>query len=595
MIKIFNEVNHEQLEVLIHPALRKLVLAGPGSGKTRMLCAGVQLEADQYNPNGIVVITYTTAAAGELERRLTTKGVTGLGFVGTLHAFLLDLIRTNHAALGLPSHLTVIDAEEAEALLQGVVRDMGIKTPIAKVLAMARKAEQSKVRASFSKEELAAVEYRTRMLGSGLLDFDTILSLGPTAIRLAECDGWPYRALFVDEFQDSADSDWAVYNALPCERKLLVGDPDQSIYSFRGSNVDNILKLARIARNGKDWERPSPTPPDKSLATPEMTRAELEAEPWIVFKLERNYRCPSKITDVANKVISHNKHRVAKRTVPMQVGGDVMLHGCDTPSEETAWVLIEVQHMLKTVAPEQVAILTRTNRLADEFATALRAYGILVARAEDPVVPGDWVQAKLTLAALNDPYNDLVVGRLLELEKGAAEGKRLRQEAVKRMTCLSEVANWPYGQGEAGPSGLELDLSRQGLSAESRARIHDTCRELGSSKPDWALPDLLFYIASGERRKAETTGVHVGTVHGAKGREFTGVFLPGCEEGAYPSTRAGVDPEEERRLFFVAITRASNHLRLSWCRTRPESRGPNLPPGPPAPRQRSRFLTEAGL
>jgi DNA helicase-2/ATP-dependent DNA helicase PcrA len=143
-------------------------------------------------------------------------------------------------------------------------------------------------------------------------------------------------------------------------------------------------------------------------------------------------------------------------------------------------------------------------------------------------------------------------------------------------------------------SSSDMPVLQNLLSHESRERLNDACREM-SANGEWELADLSAYMRSGERQQARKEGVYVGTAHSAKGREWDTVFIVGCEEGSFPQAKKDTDVEEERRLMFVAMTRARHRLVLTWCKARPQSRGPNLPPGPLEPRQPSRFIKESGL
>lgn len=240
-------LNAEQRAAVESDAPFRLVVAGPGSGKTRTLVAAIERECREHGQQGIVAITYTVAAATELEERLKSAdwkdlprarpNDLNLGFCGTLHAFCLKLAR-EHGYLG-NAQWGVLDDEQREGMVEDVMADLGVKTTVAKVLPLLDKFQGAFAR---TPTEIAVNEYRNRILSAGLLDFEAMLKAGAhIARRLGDRNRWPYRALFVDEAQDATAADWDCYDAFPCERKFVVGDPDQAIFGFRGGAVRELF------------------------------------------------------------------------------------------------------------------------------------------------------------------------------------------------------------------------------------------------------------------------------------------------------------------------------------------------------------------
>jgi DNA helicase-2/ATP-dependent DNA helicase PcrA len=549
-------------------------------------------------PESVLVVTYTVAAARELVDRLAKEhGVTSkLGFVGTLHSFCLRLCREHHVALGLPERIGVVDDEQVEPLLLSIMDLMGEKssTKVALATLAASKGGDPLTRLP-SRAELVVRRYHALLLESGMCDFDMLLHHGLRAAQMA-MDGkvpWPYTHVWIDEAQDSSEQDFAIYEAMPCGNKFIVGDDCQSIYAFRDTKVQQFIDVA-LHKAGKQWT---------------------------VFKLENNYRSGVVICDTAQRLIEHNVNRIPKVTQAMRPGGSVTVHECDKPADELSYVLEQVQAVTK--APElvchcgdpikgfaheghtptpvenepvtpltEVAILARTNRLCDAVAQHLRANGVPVKQSKPRVKPGDWRRAKLLLSVIDNPFNDMLVLQLLKATPGqdAVHAKRM---AEIEMMSVSEALGWPFGKGDGAVS--DVDLLRHGLSADSRERIHTACRELSAGGP-WTIPDLLLYLNATEQAQEENgEGVTVCTCHAAKGREFQTVIVVGCEEGVLPSGRKDTDIDEERRLFFVACTRAKDNLLLTYCRERPQNRGDAMPPGPMEARSPSRFITESGL
>jgi DNA helicase II / ATP-dependent DNA helicase PcrA len=554
-------LNDEQQKVIDSKAKRKLLICGPGSGKTRTLCAGV---ADAVRrgrkPEAIVVVTYTNAAAAEVEQRLRDEcGLAErLGFVGTLHAFCLALVRGHAVALGLPDTVSVVDDSQREELLESVREEMGVKCSARKAAELLAASKGADPGGTPTAEKLLVKEYHRRLRSAGMLDFDTILAYGLAVVRHSGLTGWPYECLFWDEGQDMADVDFDFLAACPCDEKLVVGDADQAIYGFRGGNVGRFVQLSNY-----DY--------------------------WETHLLEMNYRSGSVICDHAQQLIMLNTGRIHKWTRPNRKGGTVAAHGCDTPAEELGYVLEEVRRLN---AHNDIAVLARTNRLADSFAEHLMANGVPVRRAQEQAEPADWRRTKLLLTVLDNPWNDFAVAAFLRADR-PDDWKSQVRDASANMVSLNEFLGFPFGKGDSGV----LELDKHGVSAESRDRVNEAVREL-AGRGSWTVADLLLHLgAQEEARKEEGEGVTCATIHSAKGREWRHVFVVGCEEGVVPSSRSKTpaEVEEERRLMYVAMTRAAETLTLTWCRARPQWRGDKVPPGPMEVKVPSRFLKEAGL
>lgn len=579
-------LNLEQSAVVLSDAPNKLVVAGPGSGKTRTLCAAVKHEVNRgVDPAKIAVVTYTNAAADEMERRLKAEfGLKDrLGYVGTLHGFCLRLAREHHEALGLPERVTVIDDDQREAVMQSVMDEMGVKGKAKRALDAWELKPDLKDRPT-AKEDLAAKEYRRQLTAAGLLDFQMILDAGLWFVRHGLATGWD--CLFVDEFQDAADTDADFYEEFQCREKFLVGDSDQAIYGFRGGNVRRLLRLS--------------------------------GDPaWKTFLLETNYRSGATLCEHAQQLVMRNAGRVHKWTRAEWKGGRVGVRRCNTAGEELSYVLEEVRRLgaRKTEVIEareadgtpklerpmvvhydlynDITVLARTNRLADAVAQHLSANGVPVRRSKERVLPADWRRTKLLLTVLDNPWSDFAVAAFLRTER-PDDWKAQVKDAAKKMVGLNEFLGFPFGKGDT--LAADVDLTRHGVSPESRERVHLARRDLSTHRPGWTIADLLLHLAEQDNtREEDGEGVTCTTMHGAKGREWRHVFVVGCEEGCVPSGRKGTDLEEERRLMYVAMTRAAETLTLTWCAERPQWRGDKVPPGPPEAKEPSRFIAESGL
>lgn len=562
----------EQSNAAHSDAPNVIIIASPGSGKTKTLVEAVVAKAKINGPQSVICITFTNAGADEMRKRLydhpsASFGTAKFGYIGTLHAFLLRELRRQFRLIGLPCPPTVIDDDAAELLLESIIESMGARTSakkIAPLLKNHRLIEPVKIGNSYTAQELVAVEYHRRLRAAGLVDLDGLLYYGEKLIKFHKGEGgatFEFLHLFVDEAQDSADADFRIYEAMPCLTKFYVGDTDQAIYGFRGGNVHNLVNMA--------------------------SRPEHD-----IHVLQTNYRCQKAICQTANALIEQNIHRIGKQTIPHEDGGTVKTLACDDPTAEqftiSGWARIQMQSK-----PKGIAVLCRTNRLAQEIAGHLKTLGLPVATPTRRQDPPDWREAKLLLAAIANPHADLAWYKIAELVDGKPVAERAKTNASLNMTTVRQE----LAKLDRKWTGTDVDSLSRVLSLEARNRIQTAMAELeaGSDGCGYGLPELIAYIQSGETQEVYSAeAIFVGTVHGAKGREWDSVLIAGCEDGSFPQAKKDSDLEEERRLMFVAITRARKTLAFTWCKERPQSRGPNLPPGPMQPKEPSRFLAEMG-
>lgn len=562
-------LNVEQQAAINSTSARKIILAGPGSGKTETLVHCIMAAVARHGADAVAVVTYTTAGAIELKERLKLNGCTAaLGYCGTLHSWMLQLIRANATALCLPETLAVIDEDQREGMVVSVMEKMGIKAPwktIELLLSDTRFMKVTSGNTCRHKSEIVAIGYHQELIRNGLLDFQSILYHGELAVRLlVAANHWSFKALHVDEAQDSAIADFRIYNQVGGDQ-TIIGDVDQSVYGFRGAEPQLFIYLT----NNPDWK---------------------------VYTLETNHRCQSNIAEAAQRLIEKNTGRYPKVTRALITGGNISVEKYQDPTHEATGVMTLIASYITDlqVPPSDIAVLARTNRQAELVADIITQRGIPVARRTDIVDPLDWRKAKLLLTVLSNPYSDFAVYNYLKVELGHDQADAAKSKAAIGMIGLNESLGFRFGKGEAALS--DVDLIRHGISPASRQRIHDACRELSAAGP-WTLSELVLFLGRENVAEQDTDGVFCGTIHGAKGREWSHVFIIGCEEGIIPGKRDDTEEKvsEARRLMFVALTRAKETVRISWCNARAISRGPNLPPGPPEKRERSRFLSEAGL
>jgi DNA helicase-2/ATP-dependent DNA helicase PcrA len=238
-----NTLNAEQTAVVNSPAKQLLVLAGAGSGKSRVLCERIlRLISEGVPPSKIICISYTNSASKVLQERI---GDVKLGNNSTLHGFLLRLLGRHHELVNLPERLSVIDDEQREPMCESIMADMGVKSSLKKVMPFVN--DSPLLMTNTSKEGLVAREYHRRLRQAGLLDFQTILFYGLDLLKRMDSNAFGYTHVMWDEGQDGSDIDFAILEAMPCENKMLVGDNDQQIFSFRNADGKPSSKFTELA------------------------------------------------------------------------------------------------------------------------------------------------------------------------------------------------------------------------------------------------------------------------------------------------------------------------------------------------------------
>jgi len=537
-------LNEQQLKAINSNSPTILAIAGPGAGKSATLVARVQrLIRDGTDPAAICVITFTRSAAAELQERL---GDVRLGFNGNLHSLMFRLLQQHGHLIGLPQQLTILDAETAAELLAECAANLKSKAA-ANTLAELRETwfQWAPGCRTWDIDRLVCKEYYSRMRDSGAVDFDSILHLGLQVIKaiMANDIPWPFHHLMVDEAHDSADIDFAIYHEMPCANKVWISDPDQSIYKFRGGNVENVMNLSR----------------DERCET---------------IILDLNYRSRKNICEAANRLIAHNVNRVDKQIIATRDGGSIGYRAFEMPAMELEFICQLIREFYPATAAgtaAEVAVLWRSNRLVDECTEYLKAHGIaVVERRRVPVAAT--ATARAALAVMMNPYNEMAVQRYITLIDSKAAATKANRDATIRMENLahlyfkgvSDVLVTP-DKGEHFLSEIVGRFSDQiKVPQEARDSITAAAAKLTGT---FTLADLMF--ALDEQTEADAgNGVAVKTFHSAKGLQFPFVIVGGMEQETCPGTRKDADIPESRRLFFVAITRAMDRLMITRCHQR---------------------------
>ncbi|XDD48811.1 ATP-dependent helicase [Leptospira sp. WS92.C1] len=612
MDPLLEGLNEEQKKAVLQVSGPVLILAGAGSGKTRVITHRIANLLINHGIDRICAVTFTNKAAAEMLERVKNlvPFVPGNLQVKTFHSFCLYILRREATFFGFDSGFTVYDTTLQESLLKQVVKDLSLDPKFYKPSMLGNYISglkdkmlspeaylEKEGRTDFSKTVSAIYkEYERRKDASRAFDFGDLiwktvqlLQKSPEVLDKYRRK-WEY--VMVDEYQDTNKVQYALVILLAGEKKNLcvVGDDDQSIYSWRGADIGNILNFE------KDF-------PDS-----------------VVIKLEENYRSSSNIILAASKVISNNTQRKQKEIFTNNPeGSPVVLNEFQNESEESHGAVVRIRSFYSSgIEYKKIAIFYRTNSQSRYFEEALRNAGIpykifggfrFFDRAEikDFIaylnVVSNPLDSVSLLRIVNYPprgIGDSGIDKIREfsLEKGISLLETLGQEEIPLKKAakskgkeLYNVFNDLIEKVEKGssPSEIALELlNRSGLMSylkeegteESIARL-ENLQELVNSIEEYEKnadsPSLEEYLnqisllTSEEDTKELTDYVNLMTVHNAKGLEFKIVFLSGLEEGTFPHSMSLEDSqhgdEEERRLFYVALTRAREDLFLSYCRT----------------------------
>ena len=576
------------------------VLAGAGSGKTRVLATRVyHLVREGVPADKILAVTFTNKAAREMRARVRAMlgDDAATPFVATFHGLGRELLESYGSAIGVQRFFSVYDRDDSEKAIGAALKALDISakelSPRA-VLGRISRAKGDGMRASEFHEKYgrssfggrvaaeAWLRYEKTLKDEKALDFDDLIALPVRLleehpeVRSAAQKRWQY--LHIDEYQDTNALQGRLTNMLAAEHKNLfvVGDIDQTIYAWRGATIDNLLGF------------------DKTYP---------EAQTII---LERNYRSTKNLVDAANAVIEKNKNRKEKRSTTEQDAGEpIVVHMASSAEDEARWIALRIRELMSQgVKPEDVAILFRTNfqsrALEEGLLRAGVPYKLLGTRffgrkevkdalawmrlAMDPSREVDKLRAA---AAPPRGLGAVTLGKLAAGQRDQlrasdlAKVEKFEQTIDELALAADELVPSEFVKLVIEKSGMRRALVEEG-SEEDRERFENV-EELASvaarhdsvpGKEGIALFLAEAALASDqdELDQGEKTGVTLMTVHAAKGLEFDTVFVAGMEEGLFPHQGMGADTnrdeEEERRLFYVAMTRAKSRLCLTLSRVR---------------------------
>ena len=601
-----------QRAAVVHRGGPLLVVAGAGSGKTRVLTRRIAhlLATGDAPPWGVLAITFTNKAAEEMRKRVAEL----VGpraekmWVSTFHSSCLRILRSHAHRLGYRPSFTVYDDTDTRRLIEMIVAEMGLDTkrlPPRSVAAVIGQAKAELIDFETFREsarqgpdpfqrKIADVyaEYQQRLLAANALDFDDLLMV--TANLLQACDDVResyqerFSQILVDEFQDTNHAQNEIVHLLGHVHGnvCVVGDSDQSVYKWRGADIRNILEFEQ--------------------AFPSAT----------IIVLEQNFRSTQTILSVANAVIANNLDRPPKQLFTVGDAGDpVLRYRAEDERDEASWVSGEILRLraAEALAWGDIAIFYRTNAqsraLEDSFIFTGIPYKVVggakfydrrevkdvLAYIRVLANPDDEVSARRIVNVPKRGIGDTSVARLAawaqvhrvsfseaidRAEEAGLAGKALRgaEQLSKTLAELrplvSTVNPADFIQLVADRTGYMAELVAE-HTHESDGRIENIA-ELGSVAGQFddvvGFLETVALVADSDDLDGDGTRVSLMTLHTAKGLEFPAVFVVGLEDGIFPHLRSLSEPadlEEERRLFYVGITRARRHLNLShaWSRT----------------------------
>ncbi|MBI5883683.1 MAG: UvrD-helicase domain-containing protein [Elusimicrobia bacterium] len=616
-----DDLNEPQRAAVLHDGGPLLVLAGAGTGKTRVITYRVaRLIEGGVSPDRILAVTFTNKAAGEMKKRISdlAPGAGSRVWVHTFHSFCCRLLRRHHEKLNLGRHFTIYDEDDQKRTIVEAMKTLGLEKEKNKagmyvhIISRAKDdlldAGSYKIHSDASpdpaRQTAASIyeAYQRLMDAAGALDFGDLIMKAYDLLRNHEDIRKHYQGFFqhvlVDEFQDTNRAQYGLARTLAAEHKNLcvVGDDDQGIYSWRGANIGNILEFEGDFANTR------------------------------VVTLEQNYRSTPQILEAAVSVIHYNRNRKPKKLKTDNAAGEP-IETMELPNEveEARWVVRRVAQLVEAGRGlRDIAIFYRTNAQSRAFEESLRAarfpyrivgamrfyerkevkdvlsYGRAIVNPDDTaalvriinVPPRGIGKASLDRLSHDARESGMSLWEALKVAPGLSSVSPASKRAIQRFVELMEHLR---SQAASRPpcvaletvieaSGLRVWLEEETKTDPEAAGRLENIAELVNAAKDYELrlsaageaADLGRYmeevaLQSGVDSYDESVpAVTLMTVHLAKGLEFPVVFLTGLEEGLFPigSNAAPKDLEEERRLCYVGMTRAREKLYLTHANTR---------------------------
>lgn len=623
-----DELNERQLEAVKNIYGPTMVIAGAGSGKTRVLTFRIAYMMEQgIDPFNIMALTFTNKAAKEMMERIGTivgnteaKNIT----MGTFHSVFSRILRFNADRIGYPSNFTIYDTQDSKSLIRDVIKGFNLDDKIYKPSTVFGRISSAKnnlisPEAYEANDEIRAEDrmanrpelyriykaYATRCFKAGAMDFDDLLYQMNVLLRdfpdVLSYYQQKFQYILVDEYQDTNFAQYLIVKKLAAayENICVVGDDAQSIYSFRGANIQNILNFK------KDY-------PDFKL-----------------FKLEQNYRSTKNIVDAANSVIARNKDQIKKHVwTGNDEGKKIHVIRTLTDNEEGKVIANKIFDLSKASGStyNDFAILYRTNKQSRSFEESLRKinipykiYGglsfyqrkeikdllgyfrlaanpydeealkrvinypkrgigktsiekIIISANQYSVSAWDVIsnfsQYPVSInAGAKNKINDFVTMiKSFSAQLDKLDAYTLAQEIAKSSGILKEL----YNDKDKGPEEVERYQNIEELLAGIKEFTISRAEDESKSLSEFML-DVALLTDADQDKEEDRNHVTMMTIHSSKGLEFPHVYLVGLEENLFPSQMAlnsRTELEEERRLFYVAVTRAEKTCTLSYATSR---------------------------
>lgn len=627
-MNFLEELNEPQRDAVSYKEGPMLIIAGPGSGKTRVLTYRIAYLISQgIDPFNILSLTFTNKAAGEMRARI--EKIVGYEarnlFMGTFHSVFARILRVEAPKLGYPSNFTIYDTNDSKNVIKHIVKAQGLDEKTYKANQVFYRISQAKNALINAKEYAANTElvnedaaagkpkiallfdlYTKKCKQNGAMDFDDLLinfylllkNFPDALLKYQE----KFKYILIDEFQDTNTAQYAIIKKLAArnENLTVVGDDAQSIYAFRGATITNILNFQ------KDFSD------------------------YHLVKLEQNYRSSPQIVSAANHLIKHNQAQIAKEIwTSNEAGEKIKIFKTVSDNDEGRKVVdfIFERKMNEQLSNNDFAILYRTNAQSRAMEEALRrqnvAYRIygglsfyqrkeikdLLAYLKFMVNPneeeslrriinypkrgiGNTTMDKLTVIASNQGKGIWEILENIELYNFSSRAAQTLRDFVtmiqsfqtmldtknaydvaahvaKQTQILQELYNDKTVEGVSRYENIQELLN--GIKEFSIEDVIDDVDNINNDRSLGAYLQNISLITGDEKASDDEETVKLMTIHAAKGLEFPVVFVVGLEENLFPSAMSlytREDLEEERRLFYVAITRAEKHLYISFANTR---------------------------
>lgn len=627
MEQILNDLNPSQREAAEHIDGTLLILAGAGSGKTKTITSRLAYLIGMVgiDPRSTLTLTFTNKAAAEMRSRALGMLEGNYSYppqLLTFHKFGLLFLKFHIDKLGRKNNFVIIDSDDRKRLVKQIAKDLKIDTNIPFILSEISKYKNSLVNPEMAKETaeledykkaaLVYEKYQQNIIDNNLVDFDDLLMLTHEIldkhndIRVSTSQRYQY--IMVDEYQDTNELQFRILELLASEHGNLcvVGDDDQSIYGWRGANIRNILDFDRYFDGTK------------------------------VVKLQTNYRSTTPILEAANLLIEHNSNRLKKELVSHRGEGvGVKLLHCLDEMHEARSIAREIKELIAQGAnPDEVAVLYRINALSrsleDGFSKEKLAFKLIGGiRFYERAEIKDLISY---LRVILNPNDDFSFNRIINKPKrgvGKVSLDKITLEAYNRNISLYEylksipleelvtvISKKLSGTLKAFVDSIEL-LSQTAkmhpselidafegeigfkafyskmVDGEDRIKnieeFYGYYRDAFESADEVSLEEFLNDISlQSDQDQLQENQINIMSIHAAKGLEFEHVYVIGLEEEFFPLLGEGTNMEEERRLGYVAITRAKTHLNLCYVDSRfYKGRRENM--------RKSRFLGECGV